>query len=319
MRAKRNAYVTRDLIALTRVDEDLYRGSLALTELRKDRGKGRERKENEKKRKEKRKETESWKREKEERDRRRFSPWARHDPFQRHVGPNQRAKEGGRHFSLKYMEPRATLGLSSLHPGGRLGLSLLCIYIYHMIQKHRVIFIFLHRERVVSVLSIVLPSLFFAFLPRTRQESCRGTCDHHHYARAFLLSFSTSSSSSSSSTAPHSPSTYSTNALRHGVRACVLPRLLRHLRQRELRIRCDHIRLRDRRCIRVWQYRIFLLFFFFLILHESEKYRGGCIRNFRYAIRMNYRRRVVWLIGEDRDGTWIERNCAKRGKKLNMV
>lgn len=44
-------------------------------------------------------------------------------------------------------------------------------------------------------------------------------------------------------------------------------------------------------------------FFFFLILHESEKYRGGCIRNFRYAIRMNYRRRVVWLIGEDRDGT----------------
>lgn len=98
------------------------------------------------------------------------------------------------------MEPRATLGLSSLHPGARLGLSLFCIYIYiyHMIQKHRVIFIFLHRERVVSVLSIVLPSLFFAFLPRTRQESCLGACDHHHhYARAFLLSFSTSSSSSS--------------------------------------------------------------------------------------------------------------------------
>lgn len=58
MRAKRNAYVTRDLIALTRVDEDLYRGSLALTELRKDRGKGRERKENEKK--EERKKKRNW-------------------------------------------------------------------------------------------------------------------------------------------------------------------------------------------------------------------------------------------------------------------
>lgn len=56
-------------------------------------------------------------------------------------------------------------------------------------------------------------------------------------------------------------------------------------------------------------------FFFFLILHESEKYRGGCIRNFRYAIRMNYRRRVVWLIGEDRDG-YLNRTelCEKRKK-----
>lgn len=59
-----------------------------------------------------------------------LSPRARHDPFQRHVGPNQRAKEGGRHFSLKYMEPRAILGLSSLHPGGRLGLALVSLFLY---------------------------------------------------------------------------------------------------------------------------------------------------------------------------------------------
>lgn len=299
MRAKRNAYVTRDLIALTRVDEDLYRGSLALTELRKDRGKGRERKENEKKRKEKKRngiveERKGGKRQEE----------VLALGTTRPVSKTRRAKpegKGGRETLLPKIygatgNTRTLLVTSWWTPRA---LTALYIYIYHMIQKHRVIFIFLHRERVVSVLSIVLPSLFFAFLPRTRQESCRGTCDHHHYARAFLLSFSTSSSSSSSSTAPHSPSTYSTNALRHGVRACVLPRLLRHLRQRELRIRCDHIRLRDRRCIWVWHYRIFLLFFF-LILHESEKYRGGCIRNFRYAIRMNYRRRVVWLIGRSR-------------------
>lgn len=50
MRAKRN--VTRDLIASTRVDEDLYRGSLALTELWKDeRGRKREKREKRKERK----------------------------------------------------------------------------------------------------------------------------------------------------------------------------------------------------------------------------------------------------------------------------
>lgn len=165
------------------------------------------------------------------------------------------------------MEPRATLGLSSLHPGARLGLSLFCIYIYiyHMIQKHRVIFIFLHRERVVSVLSIVLPSLFFAFLPRTRQESCLGACDHHHhYARAFLLSFSTSSSSSSPLL-----HVYSTNALRHGVRACVLPRLLRHLRQ----TRITHSRLRPyQRSVDAYEFdNAEFSLFFFLIFHEREK------------------------------------------------
>lgn len=55
---------------------------------------------------------------------------AQHDPFQRHVGSNQGAKkgrtwgggrerEGGRRLlSLKYVDPRATLGLFSLHPAG---------------------------------------------------------------------------------------------------------------------------------------------------------------------------------------------------------
>lgn len=55
-----------------------------------------------------------------------LSPSAQHDPFQRHVGSNQRVKRnrGGRKgrrgrrregFSLKYVDPRATLGLFSLH------------------------------------------------------------------------------------------------------------------------------------------------------------------------------------------------------------
>lgn len=319
MRAKRNAYVTRDLIALTRVDEDLCRGSLALTELRKDRGKGRERKENEKKRKEKRKETESWKREKEERDRRRFSPWARHDPFQRHVGPNQRAKEGGRHFSLKYMEPRATLGLSSLHPGGRLGLSLLCIYIYIIWYKNIALF---SSSFIANALSLSCPSfsrLFSLLFSRGRGKKVAGG-----HVTTTIMPAPSYSPSRPPPPLPRPPP----------------PPTLR-LRTRRMHFATVYVRasflvsfvifdnenyafvatISVSEIVDAYEFdnttRIFL--FFFLILHESEKYRGGCIRNFRYAIRMNYRRRVVWLIGEDRDGTWIERNCAKRGKKLNMV
>lgn len=83
-----------------------------------------------------------------------LSPSAWHDPFQRHVGSNQRAKksrameEGGREeegFTLKYVDPRAILGLFSLHPAGCSGRIPVRHAgresVYRMIQKHRIIFL----------------------------------------------------------------------------------------------------------------------------------------------------------------------------------
>lgn len=85
-----------------------------------------------------------------------LSPSARHDPFQRHVGSNQRAKksramgESEREreeegFTLKYVDPRAILGLFSLHPAGCSGRIPVRHAgresVYRMIQKHRIIFL----------------------------------------------------------------------------------------------------------------------------------------------------------------------------------
>ena len=115
----------------------------------------------------------------------RLSPWARHDPFQRHVGPNQRAKgwrERARDFSLKYVDPRATLGLSSLHPAGRPGRILAppCRQsVYRMIQKHHIIFISVHRASGCLCSTLCRSVSFLAFL-RGRRQGRLGACDHHY-------------------------------------------------------------------------------------------------------------------------------------------
>lgn len=114
-----------------------------------------------------------------------LSPSARHDPFQRHVGSNQRAKKSratgereGEGFTLKYVDPRAILGLFSLHPAGCSGRIPVRHAgresVYRMIQKHRIIFLSLWTGERRSL----SPASFLLFFSARRPRAC-----DHHYTR----------------------------------------------------------------------------------------------------------------------------------------
>lgn len=140
-----------------------------------------------------------------------LSPSARHDPFQRHVGSNQRAKKSwaveereGEGFTLKYVDPRAILGLFSLHPAGCSGRIPVRHAgresVYRMIQKHRIIFLSLSGlERAAS------PASFLLFSSARRPRAC----DHHYARPPSLVPISPSFSFSSSSATSFLPSSCS--------------------------------------------------------------------------------------------------------------
>lgn len=98
----------------------------------------------------------------------RLSPWARHDPFQRHVGPNQRAKRRRERERLlpKICGPtgntRTLLVTSCWTPQAYTGPP--CRQsVYRMIQKHHIIFIFLHRSNRCLCSTLCRSSLFLLF------------------------------------------------------------------------------------------------------------------------------------------------------------
>lgn len=204
-------------------------------------------------------------REKEERDRRRFSPWARHDPFQRHVGPNQRAKEEGRETLLPKIygatgNTRTLLVTSWCTPR-----ALTVLYIYIIWYKNIALF---SSSFIANALSLSCPSfsrLFSLLFSRGRGKKVAW----RHVTTTTIMPAPSYSPSRPPPLRRPLYSTYSTNALRHGVRACVLPRLLRHLRQ----TRITHSRLRPyQRSVDAYEFdNAGFSLFFFLIFHEREK------------------------------------------------
>lgn len=92
-------------------------------------------------------------------------------------GQNVEGRGGGKRLlSLKYVDPRATLGLFSLHPAGcsgRIPVRPERACVYRMIQKHRIIFLSLWTACAQPPLSrLLLIPLLFARSPRA--------CDHHY-------------------------------------------------------------------------------------------------------------------------------------------
>lgn len=238
MLAKRN--VARDLIASTRVDEDLYRGSLALTELWKDkRGRKREKREKRKERKGREKKRNCGRERKGGKRQEEVLALGTTRP----VSKTRRAKpegKGGRETLLPKIygatgNTRTLLVTSWCTPRA---LTVLYVYIYIYIIWYKNIALF-SSSFIANALSLSCPSfsrLFSLLFSRGRGKKVAW----RHVTTTTIMPAPSYSPSRPPPLRRPLYSTYSTNALRHGVRACVLPRLLRHLRQ----TRITHSRLR---------------------------------------------------------------------------
>lgn len=119
-------------------------------------------------------------------------------------GEEEQGEREGEGFTLKYVNPRAILGLFSLHPAGCSGRIPVRHAgresVYRMIQKHRIIFLSLSLWTARSL----SPASFLLFFSARRPRAC-----DHHYTRPPSLvpislppppssSFSFSSSSATS-------------------------------------------------------------------------------------------------------------------------